>query len=169
MEIYNHISKTIGKYAIILIVLYFFENFLSDILIVFLTNLRYYPDQMVFITIVNSVVFIFSNLIVALFIASDIKKYKLKTKYIILLTILFRPIGVCFFLISLILEKKIKNEQPTYNSGSNLSGVFGGFQTNQYLQTLLTGDRETGRKSPPKLNRGSLQVIPFLGVTEKVW
>ena len=110
MEIYNHISKTIGKYAIILIVLYFFENFLSDILIVFLTKLLNYPDQMVFITIVNSVVFIFSNLIVALFIASDIKKYKLKTKYIILLTILFRPIGVCFFLISLILEKKIKNE-----------------------------------------------------------
>ncbi len=31
-----------------------------------------------------------------------------------------------------------------------------------YLQTLLTGDRETGRKSPPKLNRGPLAIIIFL-------
>jgi hypothetical protein len=49
--------------------------------------------------------------------------------------------------------------RPVYNSGSNLSGVFGSFQTLYYLQTLLTGDRETGRKSPPKLNRGPLGVI----------
>ena len=49
---------------------------------------------------------------------------------------------------------KINAEQTTgHNSGSNLSGVFGGFQTYCNLQSLLTGNRETGRKSLPKLNR----------------
>jgi len=33
---------------------------------------------------------------------------------------------------------------------------FGGFQTYYYLQTLLTGDRETGRQTRTKFNSGPL-------------
>ena len=40
-------------------------------------------------------------------------------------------------------------------ASKKMRGV-GGLQTYYYLQTLLTGDSETGRKSPPKFNRRTL-------------
>ena len=46
------------------------------------------------------------NLAALLFVRADIRKYQLESRYIGLLTFLFRPLGICLFLISLILQTR---------------------------------------------------------------
>jgi hypothetical protein len=50
------------------------------------------------------------NLVAAYIVALDIRKYNVKTKYVILSTILYRPIGVLAFLIFFVLQSRAKTE-----------------------------------------------------------
>jgi hypothetical protein len=50
-------------------------------------------------TLVSSGLAIILSILVAVIVSRDIKKLGIKTNYVILATILFRPVGVCAFLL----------------------------------------------------------------------
>jgi hypothetical protein len=47
------------------------------------------------------------NIVAALFLSQDIKAHKVKTKYVILTTVLFRPVGIFVFLLFLFYQDKL--------------------------------------------------------------
>lgn len=50
------------------------------------------------------------NLITAYIVGQDIKRLSLKTKYVLLSTVVYRPLGVVAFLLFLLLQNKDKND-----------------------------------------------------------
>lgn len=55
----------------------------------------------------NMITLLFSvllNIITAYFVAQDVKKFQVKTKYVTLATIVYRPLGVFSFLLFLFLQ-----------------------------------------------------------------
>ena len=94
----NQIFSLITKYALILAGLYFLENVFSFMLNEFKSSFelvefaRWRP-------IIKTSLTILLNIVVALFLSQDIKEHKVKTKYVLVTTILFRPVGVFVFLL----------------------------------------------------------------------
>jgi|GEM_PF-4981883 len=104
--------KIITKYALLLIIFYTIQ-FGVDHLIQLLPA---YDEYDKFETIKKYLIFIgltlVLNLITALIVSRDIKKYKLKIKYLILCTILFRILGVSLFLIGIMNQENEKMRAP---------------------------------------------------------
>ena len=99
----NEIAKIIAKYALILIVLYLIQY-------IFYFSFPYYLEKQA-IDITNNKwlsskiyfgVGILFNLITAIIVDSDIRRLQFKTRYITVMTLVWRPLGICLFLISLI-------------------------------------------------------------------
>src|SRR5687767_13676355 len=74
--------------------------------------LQYIPDNpdltnndLYMINSIPSLLTYFLNLVVAFMLYVDIRKLNLPTRYVIVATIFFRPVGVCAFLLYLIYEK----------------------------------------------------------------
>ena len=101
------ITKIIAKYALIMIIFYLLEtgvNYayryiinLPSIEIPQILWLSWIPIGMVIL-----------NIIAAIIVGKDIRNHQLKTNYLIVLTLVFRPLGICLFLISSI--NQIGNE-----------------------------------------------------------
>jgi hypothetical protein len=90
--------RLIGKYALLLSIIYAFETIMWSVI-----NMQPYFDELLSTAYVyyyvSYTVSIFFNIIIAVIINRDITGLKLKTSYVMLATLLFRPIGVCAFLL----------------------------------------------------------------------
>ena len=96
----------IGKYALILAVSSIFVTALQ-----YVTSYQIFSDEemtnrliQIYIPIVFSLTL---DLITALIVRQDIRKHNVKTKYIMVATILFRPAGVFAFLMFLFFRDKL--------------------------------------------------------------
>lgn len=95
----NNIAiKTIGKYAIILSILYgvetLFNYFASPLLMeegTFLNDILTHSSPLIFAFVIN--------IIAAFIVNADKNKLKIEGKYAVLLTVFYHPIGVVLFLI----------------------------------------------------------------------
>ena len=90
----------ITKYALILAGLYFLENVFS----IMLNEFKPSDDSFelaLWRPIVKSTFGILLNIVIALFLSHDIKEHRVKSKYVIVTTIFFRPVGVFVFLLFL--------------------------------------------------------------------
>lgn len=105
-------SKIIAKYALILIALYLFE-YLLIIGIKYAATIQLFDvTTMGLLWHLDAVMSILLNIIVALVIRHDIKRLEIKSKYLVLLTLLWRPLGVSLFLISLLNQNRNNQIQP---------------------------------------------------------
>ena len=106
MNKYQQFSMLISKYALMLIVLYLvqygFDRFYNIYLREIIFENRHSGWD--FIIPWGSVVLL--NLVAAYVVASDMKKYQLKAPYLTFLTLVFRPLGICLLLITLIINKE---------------------------------------------------------------
>lgn len=108
----------IQKYAIILIMTYALQFGLP-----YLIDFISIPQERILLTQYSFIaIMIVLNILTSLFVFADMKKYDLKMKYLVLLTIIYRPVGICIFLIVLISRLKM----PAHNKmESNISGSRG--------------------------------------------
>lgn len=98
-------SRIIAKYALILIIFYLAEY-------LFILGVRYAISIQVFevrtlglLWYLDTTLSIIFNIITALIIRNDINRLEIKTKYLVLMTLLWRPLGVSLFLLSLLNQK----------------------------------------------------------------
>jgi hypothetical protein len=95
-------SKLISRYALLLgafaLLEYFIRQYLRE------GALDFGEYQVLRATIPTALTFLL-NIIMALLINADIKKLGMKTNYLTLATILYRPIGVCAFLLYIVFDK----------------------------------------------------------------
>jgi len=105
MNKHQEVSRLISKYALIMIVLYGIHDVFQYFLPFYLKEVLSGSENSFWYPFIVWGFNLILNLVVASFVASDLKKYQPKSKYLILLTILYRPIGVCLMLISLVVQK----------------------------------------------------------------
>lgn len=64
-----------------------------------------YSFYSLMLSIMPTAIYLVMNIIIAIFVAKDIRKYGIGEKFLIILTIFYRPLGVCLLLIAMILHK----------------------------------------------------------------
>lgn len=110
MNKYLKLNGLIHKYALILIVLYLIQYGFHHFFTFYLKGMFFDNQKSIWIPFVMWGFDLILNLVAALAVASDVKKYQPKSKYLILLTIVYRPLGVCLLLISLVLNVDQEHE-----------------------------------------------------------
>ena len=111
----NEIIKTIGKYALILTIFYLIDIAVGRYTNFIIDNAKSRGAETLLASL-PMIVSYFLNIVTAILISFDKTKFSLTGKYSVLLTIIYRPIGIVLFLIYLI-NSEIKSES-TYNSKS---------------------------------------------------
>lgn len=105
----NEIAKIIAKYALILIVLYLIQYVFNFLLDNYLGKQDIDFTKKMWLSYISIGVTILFNLITAIIVNSDIRKLQLKTRFITVMTLVWRPLGICLFLISLINHSRDDN------------------------------------------------------------
>lgn len=100
-------SRLLSKYALLLAAFALLEYFIRQYL---REKALDFGDYQELIAIIPTGLTFLLNIITALLINADTKKIGAKTNYVTLATILYRPIGVCAFLIYIIFDRN-KAEQ----------------------------------------------------------
>lgn len=104
--------KLITKYALLLSVFYIISYAFSRLTIELeLTSDR--MDNAIYRQTGPLVFSLILNLITAYIVGQDIKKYKVKTKYVTFATIVYRPLGVFSFLLFLLLQETDKVDKKS--------------------------------------------------------
>jgi len=105
----NRAVKMIGKYALLLCILYGIQVVTNYSFSLIDTETLDYDMKYYLATGVNIFPFLL-NIVAAIFINSDKKKERIEGKYSILLTVFYRPIGIVLFLLYVInQELKMKS------------------------------------------------------------
>jgi hypothetical protein len=109
-------TKIIGKYAIILVIFYAIQfgfNYWFQII----SKIVEYDSTDVLIRQYSFIgLSIILNIITALIVSRDIKKYEINIRFLVLSTIIFRPLGVCLFLIGLMKMNTEEQIKPAPNN-----------------------------------------------------
>ena len=105
----NEIAKIIAKYALILIVLYLVQYIFNLLFDNFLEKQEIDVTKKMWLSNISLGVTILFNLIAAIIVNSDIRRLQQKTRYITIMTLIWRPLGICLFLISLINNSREDN------------------------------------------------------------
>ena len=106
----DRVFSLITKYALILAGLYFLDNVFS----VMLDELRSSYDLSEFVrwrSIIKTTFTILLNLVAGVFVLQDIRDHKVKTKYVFVTTMLFRPVGVFVFLLFVLYQDRFVKPQ----------------------------------------------------------
>jgi hypothetical protein len=112
----NNITiKTIGKYALLLSILYGISILLNYLIKYYADSISDYNLKSI-ILIIPAGILVLLNIITAVVIYNDMQKLEVNAKYAVLLTIFYRPIGVLLFLLYVI--NKELNEKPAHNDVS---------------------------------------------------
>jgi hypothetical protein len=102
-------SKLITKYALVLIIFYLIQ-YLISLANSFFINRLVLADQTKFWSSYTVIVFGFIfNIITALIVRFDINKLQLKSRYLILATLVWRPLGICLFFITIVNQARSDN------------------------------------------------------------
>jgi FtsH-binding integral membrane protein len=99
--------RLITKYALILSVFYIISFAFSRAVIEFEFK-ENFRDNVIYRQNAPFIFSIILNLITAFIVGQDIKKFNVKTKYVTLATIVYRPLGVFSFLLFLFFQDKDK-------------------------------------------------------------
>lgn len=95
--------KLISKYALLLSLLYIIEyvtfQYLRDI-----KGDDLMPDEVILVSIAPTIVVLILNIITSIVVFRDKVKHKIETRYVILATVIYRPVGVIAFLLYSIYE-----------------------------------------------------------------
>lgn len=103
------IRNIIGKYASILAVF----SIIAILPQYLLPNVIFSEERvtnMLYQTYIPLALGLLLNLITAFVVKQDIRKYNIKTKYIMVATILYRPVGVFAFLLFLIFQDRFSKD-----------------------------------------------------------
>src|SRR5687768_1266671 len=103
------ISNLIGKYALILAAF----SIVTTVPQYLLPNMELSDEpvrNMLIQTYIPLALGVFLNLVTAFLVKQDIRKPNVKTKYIMVTTILYRPVGVIAFLLFRIFQEKFRKE-----------------------------------------------------------
>jgi hypothetical protein len=104
----NNIAiKTIGKYALILSIFYGLEFIIGYFVGQIITDSTDYEMNNYFLAGKMIIPYLL-NIIAAFIVSSDKNRLEIEGKYSVLLTIIYRPIGIVLFLIYVI-DREIKN------------------------------------------------------------
>jgi len=102
-------SKLITKYALVLIIFYLIQYLLS-FANSYLIKVLEWVDITKFWLSYTAIAFGFIfNIITALIVRYDIKKLQLKSRYLILATLVWRPLGICLFFITIVNQARSDN------------------------------------------------------------
>jgi hypothetical protein len=107
----NRAIKVIGKYAILLIILYGVDTLVKYIAGQYINDLNNLSTKS-YVLAAEAIFPYLLNVIAAFIVYSDKKKLEIEGKFSVLLTIFYRPIGIVLFLIYVI-EKEIKGQHTT--------------------------------------------------------
>ncbi len=107
--------KQISKYALILSITYLFEFVFNR----YVKQFNLDPEKRINETLISTAPYILTfllNIITAIIVYRDIVTKSIRTKYVILATVLYRPIGVVVFLLYSIIpngtaDGELKNEE----------------------------------------------------------
>jgi len=97
---------------LIIIVIYLIETLFDFAFDHYLKKHTIPNDMSIWISFIPRVLYLLFNIITAIIIFIDIKRFELKSRFLVLMTIVIGPLGVCTFLISLVYnsnndEKKV--------------------------------------------------------------
>jgi len=109
----NNAIEIIGKYALLLSALYGLDIILNLNFVSFAFN----QPSLQNLTYTKTWTYIIPyglNLIAALYINSDIKSLNIKAKYSLLLTLIYRPIGIVLFLLYVV-NNELTSQQELKN------------------------------------------------------
>ncbi|HEY4786813.1 MAG TPA: hypothetical protein VIH57_12230 [Bacteroidales bacterium] len=114
----NNITKVISKYALILVILYLTEDVFDWSFQLYFRQFVYSSKDLIWAAYIPTFLGFSFNILTAILIFNDVKRFGLKAKYLFFLTIVWRPLGVCLFLISLAINPNKDKNQPTGNTHS---------------------------------------------------
>ena len=100
------ILKLISKYALILIILYLIQYVIDFSIDYYLKNIEEYDQTRFWISITPTLIYFVLNIVTALIVRSDINRIGLKSRFLTLMTLLWRPLGICLFFISVLYQSK---------------------------------------------------------------
>jgi len=103
------IPRVIGKYALIIITIYLIQTIFEFAFDHYLKKLTIQTEMTIWISFIPRALDLLFNIITAIIIFIDKKRFELKTRFVVFVTVIFGPLGVCFFLISLIYN--LKNDE----------------------------------------------------------
>lgn len=100
----NKLTSLIGKYTLLLAITYAVEFGVN--LLIQNAGIDWYTYIAIWMRFLPTVLSIIMNVVITIIMYSDIKKMSIKAPYAIVATLLLRPIGVCAFLIYVIISDK---------------------------------------------------------------
>jgi len=103
--------KLIGKYALLLSISYLLELAFNRYMRSFNTDLVARTNQILVSAAPHILTLLLLNLITSIIVYRDKLSQNIKTKYVILATVLYRPIGVVAFLLYSIYENGSEDER----------------------------------------------------------
>ena len=98
----HDIPKVIGKYALIIIIIYLIQTLFDFAFDHYFKKHTILNEMPIWISFVPRALGLLFNIFTAIIIFIDIKRFELKTRFLVLMTVVIGPLGVCMFLISLI-------------------------------------------------------------------
>jgi hypothetical protein len=105
----NKVTMLIGKYTLLLAMTYAVE-FGVDLLMQ-MADVELYSLISIWARLLPAILTIVLNVIMAIILYPEIARMKISAPYVILATVLFRPVGVCAFLIYMIIRDKNESIQ----------------------------------------------------------
>ena len=105
MNLNSETNKVIVKYALLLTVLYAVQLSVSY-LMTFLYLKPANNIERLLKSVIPFLVVIIGNVIAMYFVIKDKKQFQIQNRYLSILTLCFRPVGVCILLIQIVLESR---------------------------------------------------------------
>ena len=105
----NKLTFLIGKYTLMLAISYALEFGVNHVLQ--MASVELYTYIAIWLRYVPIILSITLSVVMAIILSADISKMKVRAPYVILTTILFRPIGVVAFLIYVIISDQNESTQ----------------------------------------------------------
>lgn len=96
------ITKLIAKYALILIIFYLIQILINHAIDYYIQQIEVTDMTKFWISNISTLIIILLNVITALIVRTDIKRLELKSRYLVFLTLVWRPLGICLFFITIL-------------------------------------------------------------------
>lgn len=106
------LSKIIRKYVVILIIINLIEYLFGWTFRLYWQGFFQGNSQFIWRSLIPSALSFSMNMIMAIIVFMDMKRFSLKPKILTLLTLLWQPLGICLFFICLILNLNNAENKP---------------------------------------------------------
>jgi len=110
------ILRIISKYALIIIIIYLIQTIFGFAFDHYLKKQTIQTEMPIWISFIPRALDLLLNIITAIIVFIDKKRFELKTRFLVFVTIVFGPLGVCLFLISLIYNLKNNEKKSAHNT-----------------------------------------------------